>query len=966
MSVPAKSQWKVSASSGDATLAIDDRYATGWASDPSVGAWLQIDLGRVAVLGGAEIYWGRSAAEVYALETSLDGRNWVPLCHTRHGEGGQNVFGFPPVEARYVRLADENQGPERVLDIVEINLYGPEDAIRVLEPGRIVALGQSPVTLLPEESITVDFGYVRPPIGALIEWGETHGTVFSVHLSDDGQDFREVGRITTSSGHYDNFYWRSTTSRYFRLTVHEASSPQGAIINELKLRILNKDRMPIGQLERAAQAGPGELYPQSLLGRQVYWTALGEFDHPEQALFDEYGNLEAQAGAGQLMPLIRLGGKLHGAPAAADISHRLAEGSLPVPTVRWTCGPLEIQVTAFAHAGNAVVEYRLSNTGPGRLDGALVLAVRPVQINPYWQHGGHAVINAMAVDGRDLRINDRCYARLSELPDHVTLVDFDQGDVVSQVARGPVVTGQHLHSASGLLSAALEFDFSLEAGDVRSVVAAAPMRDAVAPDPEVSFDQLRQQVIGRWRQKLGPRRIVVGDREVSDTVEAQTALILINATQFAFKPGPRNYDRTWIRDGSSQALALLWAGLVDEAKRYVRWYAERIYESGMVPPILNPDGSVNKGYGSDIEFDAQGEFVTIAADIYRISRDKDFLRAIFEPAVRATRFIEVLCAETNAKYGPDSRFHGLVAPSISHEGYNKPSFSYWDDFFALSAWRNCAYLAREMGDEATAMDIEARGRAFAEALNRSLRLTAEAQGNGMIPASADREDVDPTSTSIAFEPCRVDDVIPPELIAPTYDQYARHLEVIRKPDFAGGFTPYEIRNLNAFVALRRYEDAFVLLADSLAWRRPPGWRHWAEVLWGDPRAAEYIGDMPHTWIGAEFATAVRRMLLRENGNRLELFRAVPDGWWAGEGIHLHDLPTAFGRANLRAQRHEATVTVTLSLSGPPPQQVVVRCPGAESALADGRPCEVAVDQVQAPPFECLTVWVHGTKQVLPR
>ena len=39
----------------------------------------------------------------------------------------------------------------------------------------------------------------------------------------------------------------------FRLTVHEASSPEGAIVNELKLRILNKDRMPIGQLERAAQ-----------------------------------------------------------------------------------------------------------------------------------------------------------------------------------------------------------------------------------------------------------------------------------------------------------------------------------------------------------------------------------------------------------------------------------------------------------------------------------------------------------------------------------------------------------------------------------------------------------------------------------------------------------------------------------------------------------------------------------------
>ena len=65
---------------------------------------------------------------------------------------------------------------------------------------------------------------------------------------------------------------------------------------------------------------------------------------------------------------------------------------------------------------------------------------------------------------------------------------------------------------------------------------------------------------------------------------------------------------------------------------------------------------------------------------------------------------------------------------------------------------------------------------------------------------------------------------------------------------------------------------------------PRGWRVWAEVVWGEPRAPDYIGDMPHTWIGAEFATAIRRMLLRENGGALELFRAVPEGWWAGDGI----------------------------------------------------------------------------------
>ena len=262
-------------------------------------------------------------------------------------------------------------------------------------------------------------------------------------------------------------------------------------------------------------------------------------------------------------------------------------------------------------------------------------------------------------------------------------------------------------------------------------------------------------MIRNWREKIGPRKITVGDREVSDTVEAQTAFILVNATRFAFKPGPRNYDRTWIRDGSAQARALLSAGLIEEAKAYVLWYSERIYENGLVPPILNVDRTVNTGYGSNIEFDAQGEFVGIAADVYRISKDRVFLNAVFEPVVRATDFIEELCARTNARYGPETRFHGLLAPSISHEGYSKPSYSYWDDYFALSAWRNCEYLALEFGDQRVAAHAKARSREFAANLTRSIRMTAEHMRTDLVPGSADRDDVDPTSTSIAFEPCQV-------------------------------------------------------------------------------------------------------------------------------------------------------------------------------------------------------------------
>ena len=308
MGIPVKALWKAYASSGDARLAIDDRYSTSWISEPSQNAWFEIDLGDAADLGGLEVYWGRRSAVVYDFDGSLDGATWFHLCGTRHGEGGQDVFAFPLTHARFLRWTCKDQVLEKDYEVVEFNLYDPAKATRILEESAGDVLGRGPVTVAAGDSVTVDFGYMRFPLGALIAWGDAYGTVFSVHLSDDGKIFREMGRITAGNGNTDSFWWRSTTSRFFRLTVHEASSPKGSIIKEIKLRLLNKDRMPIGQLERAALAGRAELYPQSLLDRQVFWTVLGEFEREEDALFDEYGNLEPRRGASQIMGLLRLGG----------------------------------------------------------------------------------------------------------------------------------------------------------------------------------------------------------------------------------------------------------------------------------------------------------------------------------------------------------------------------------------------------------------------------------------------------------------------------------------------------------------------------------------------------------------------------------------------------------------------------------------------------------------------------------
>ena len=247
--------------------------------------------------------------------------------------------------------------------------------------------------------------------------GRGYGTVFSAHLSDDGESFARSAASRPAKGQRQ-FLVALASSRYLRLTVHEASAPGGAVVNELKLRILDRDRMPIGQLERAAQAGRGELYPQSLLGRQVYWTALGEFDQGEQALFDEYGDLEPRRGSPQITPLVRLGGALHGAPGCAGVSSALAAARCRSPSVVWSAEDIELRTTALAHAGQ--VADRASGRQPRRSRRRTrrwCWRCVPCRSIPTGSTAATPTISAIAVNGARLSVNDRIYAAFSREPD---------------------------------------------------------------------------------------------------------------------------------------------------------------------------------------------------------------------------------------------------------------------------------------------------------------------------------------------------------------------------------------------------------------------------------------------------------------------------------------------------------------------------------------------------------------------
>src|SRR5690606_29276183 len=96
-----------------------------------------------------------------------------------------------------------------------------------------------------------------------------------------------------------------------------------------------------------------------------------------------------------ITPVLLIGDRLVTAKDTA-ITQSLADRWAPMPSVEWTCDEVTLQIQVHS-GGDGLTEarYRLDNTGEEEV--ALLLAVRPLQINPPWQRGGFSPIHNGAI-----------------------------------------------------------------------------------------------------------------------------------------------------------------------------------------------------------------------------------------------------------------------------------------------------------------------------------------------------------------------------------------------------------------------------------------------------------------------------------------------------------------------------------------------------------------------------------------
>jgi hypothetical protein len=215
--------------------------------------------------------------------------------------------------------------------------------------------------------------------------------------------------------------------------------------------------------------------------------------------------------------------------------------------------------------------------------------------------------------------------------------------------------------------------------------------------------------------------------------------------------------------------------------------------------------------------------------------------------------------------------------------------------------------------------IAASRDAFRRDLYASIGAMGRVHGIDFIPGAADRGDFDATSTTIALTPVGEGARLPRAALEATFERYWRDFVERREGRSAwDAYTPYEIRNVGAFVRLGWRERAWELLDYFLDDRRPAAWNGWAEVVGRDAREPRFIGDMPHAWISSDYIRSALELFAyrREADEALVLAAGIPAAW-LDEGISVRGLRTSFGVLSYTLKREGERLVLDVAGDAPP-------------------------------------------------
>jgi hypothetical protein len=755
--------------------------------------------------------------------------------------------------------------------------------------------------------------------GLVIDWDkEDYAKDFDIYLASDvNKNWKKVYSVKDARGYKSYIRLVEEDANYIKIELLKSNRGNGYGIKEISVKNVDYSTDINKFIINIANDSPPGYYPRYFSEKASYWTIVGVDSDVKEALISEDGIVEVDKKSFSIEPFLFVDDKLvtwHD----AEKEQSLEENYLPIPSVTWNYNDLLLETKAFAwgleNLGSGLhLMYRLKNNSTENRKGNLFLAIRPFQVNPYYQWlnitGGTAEIDSIKFgEGKffedNIFVYDKKIIVLVTKENYSGGVKFDEGSIINLIAENQFPQSKFVKDEKGFASGCLSYSFDLKKGEIKEIYIAVPFYGntrGYASLKEKEVNRRLNETINFWESKVNHVKFNLPKSadKIINTWKSNLAYILINRDKAGIQPGSRSYERSWIRDGSLTSSALLKSGIVSEVKEFIDWYTAHQYENGKVPCVVD-----SRGPDPVPEHDSHGQLIYLIKEYFNFTKDTTFLRSKNNNVLKAVQYIESLIAERSTdhfKNGNDSvrAYYRLVTESISHEGYSaKPMHSYWDNFFTMKGLKDAVEIQRILGEKENFERLKKIRDTFQENLYNSLNLAMKVREIDYIPGCVELGDFDATSTTIALTPCNELKNLPKPQVFNTFNKYYDFFKNRRdgKIDWVN-YTPYENRLIGSFIYLDEPERAHELIKFFLNDQRPQGWNHWAEVVWKDYRTPKFIGDMPHTWCGSDFINAIRSMFVYENeyDSSLVIGAALYQDWIdSPNGMSVENLPTYYG------------------------------------------------------------------------
>ena len=754
-----------------------------------------------------------------------------------------------------------------------------------------------------EQSLRVSFDHPRAFSALHIDWQrDALPVAFAIDVIDEQGAWQCRHEAHGRPGPRSTVLLPGTCSRSLRLRI-SAGGPACAVRHVAFAPWYYAANLLDGLSSLALDAPLGH-YPKTFREQQSYWTVTGAADGSAAALLNTEGLIEVDGGDFALEAMLQIDARLY-TWAEVQLDADLADESLPLPRVRWRAADITLEIAPVMTGSGAQaclhVRYRLSNHSTASRACTLYLLVRPYLVTPVWQlwqgRGGIAALHRLGCDAGGMRINDTRRLFCAVNADACGVQQFATGDIVAGLRDGVLPTAREVADRDGLASGVFAFVRTLAAHSSVDILVAVPARggDALTSTAAPAHDV----ALHAWRALLGPAPISLPAACAAPALTLRTAAahILVHRDGARLQPGPRRYTRAYLRDAVGMGTALARLGLTQPLKDLLDWYGPYQRDDGELPDCVDDNGAEWLP-----EYDAYGQYLHGVAEAQRLAPEAAFLARQWPRVQRVlTRFEQLRALRTSAAYR-GSGYYGLLPESMSHEGYMaQPVHAYWDDFWALRGLHDAAWLAAQVGDQRQAQRIAALAASFATDVHRSIDISMRQHNIDFLPGSVELGDFDATAIAVALTVGDDAHGLPRSALDATFDRYLAIRAAREQQPNWSNYSAYEIRIVGALIRLGRRADALLVLHGLLADCRPPAWRQWPEISWRDYHAPAFLGDLPHSWIGAEYIHALSSAFAYERraDASLVLAAGVDPGWLANEGVTVRALATHYGPLSYR-------------------------------------------------------------------